>query len=304
MINNEKKYVYTTVLILLGFLFGVWIFFLTEPSIAGQVYNENATVNTTVNITNSGPLLQSPVLQDPILLTAYSNTTVYCNVTVYDYDNDTVTVNATLYYEGTAVGIGDDGNNHYTNTSCVETGRADTITNFSCSFDVQFYANNGTWYCNATALDDDSATGSNVSTGSTLEPLVAIIVPGVIDYGNLGQAETSIDIPANITNAGNRDTNISVKGWGVTEGDGLAMNCTFGEISVEHEKYNHTNDSDYSEMHVLSSSLEMIPDLYVEQRTSETQDSINSTYWKIWIPTGAGGVCNGKVLFSGTDRGN
>ena len=47
----------------------------------------------------------------------------------------------------------------------------------------------------------------------------------------------------------------------------------------------------------------MIPSFYVPQRIDETYDSMNATFWKVQIPVGAGGVCNGKILFSATDRG-
>ena len=170
---------------------------------------------------------------------------------------------------------------------------------------MEYYANNGTWYCNATALDDDGATGNNQSVGSTLEPLVAIRIPGIIDFGDLAQGEMSSDVLANITNAGNRDANISVKGWGSSEGDGLAMTCTWGNIAVSWERYNTTAGSDYDFMTQLgSASLAMIPDFYVPQQTVDGTESIDYTYWRLQIPVGAGGVCNGKVLFSASDRGS
>jgi hypothetical protein len=302
--TQKKESYYTWMLLILFAFLGMWLFFLIEPISISQPYNENATVDTRVNITNSAPIVSSVTLKDSINLNAYGIKIVGCNATVYDFDNDTVTLNATLFFEGVAADAVDNQNNHYSNSSCSEVFRDDTETRFICTFDVNYFANNGTWYCNATALDDDDATGTNQSLGSTIQPLVAITVPGIIDFGDLAQGEVSADIPKDIISAGNRDINISVKGWGDTEDDGLSMKCTFGSIAVDYTRYNLTVDSTYADMYRLSQNLEMIPSLYIPKRVSEIEDSYNTTYWKLQIPTGAGGLCEGKILFSASDRGN
>ena len=300
-----KKMNYNILLALAIFLLCTWIALLIQPLGSGQIYNENATVNTTVNITNSAPIVTDVALETPIFITPYGNVTVFCNVTVYDYDNDTVTVNATFYQDTIDPFATDHPNNHYSNISCSETGRYNTETNFTCGFEVEYYANNGTWYCNATALDDDNAIGNNESQFAIVQPTVAIVIPGIIDYGDLAQGEISPDIPANIINAGNRENNISVKGWGSAENDGLAMNCTFGNIDISYEKYNITNGTgNYAFMTELTQNLVMLPNFYIPQRTDPAQESTNSTFWKLQIPVGAGGICNGKILFSASDKGN
>ena len=114
-LENEKIGI---ILMLLFLCLGLWIALLLEPISTGQPYNDTALVNTTVNITNSAPLVQTVTLPNPITLTAYGNTTVICNVTVFDYDNDTVIVNATFHQNNTLVEDPNDQNNHYTNTSC------------------------------------------------------------------------------------------------------------------------------------------------------------------------------------------
>jgi hypothetical protein len=125
----------------------------------------------------------------------------------------------------------------------------------------------------------------------------------VLDFGNLGVNQESNETTANVTNAGNRNTNISVEGYGVTPGDGLAMACTFGSIPVGNERYDILNGTSYSFMYQLTGGTTMAKNFYMPQRTSESADSTNKTYWKILIPGGAGGVCNGKILFTASDRG-
>ncbi|NTV24035.1 MAG: hypothetical protein HGA85_06735, partial [Nanoarchaeota archaeon] len=87
-------------LLALFIMFGLWISLIIEPVAKGQTYNTTALVNTTLNITNSAPMVSSVLLPTPINLVAYSNTTVQCNASVFDYDNQTLGVNATFYIEG------------------------------------------------------------------------------------------------------------------------------------------------------------------------------------------------------------
>ncbi len=294
-------------LLFLLIMLGLWTFLLVGPNFsASQAYNETYIVNTTVNITNAAPLITAISLDTPVNLLSYNTTTVFCNVSVYDYDNDTLVVNATLFLEG-VVGPddNDDGNNHYSNTSCSPITPQDENMDYICAFEVQYYADNSSdWICNATVDDGGLVPTNNISNYAIINPLVAIKMDPLLDYGDLEVGETSPDRTANVTNAGNRDANISVEGWGDTPGDGYAFVCDFGHIDLSYERYNTTGGSGYPDMYQLTGATSMIPDFYVPQRTSESQDSISPTYWQVQIPVGAGGVCNGKILFSATDRGN
>jgi len=89
-------------LLILAAAFLMWLLPFTLPSTWSQTYNASAIVNTTVNITNAAPLIYSIELDTPIDLVAYGSKAVYCNVSIFDYDNDTVRVNASLYLSGVA----------------------------------------------------------------------------------------------------------------------------------------------------------------------------------------------------------
>ncbi|MEM3374011.1 MAG: hypothetical protein QXE31_02200 [Candidatus Woesearchaeota archaeon] len=284
-------------------IFFIWIALLFEPIIQSQPYNQTAIINVTVNITNSAPIITSISLETPITLIGYDTKMVYCNATAFDFDNNTVIANATFYYQGYSPDTPDDQNYHYTNVSCRQTGRYNTETNFTCGFNVSFFANNGTWYCNITVIDDFGAFSSNISNPGLIQPLIAIYVPGILDFGNLNQGENTSDKLVNITNAGNRNINISVEGWAQYPGDNLAMNCTFGNIPIQYERYNISANSDFINMYQLTSTTTMIRNFFIRQRTDENLDSVNTTYWKLYAPIGAGGVCTGKILFTATDRG-
>ncbi len=300
----KKEINYLSILFIICFmLFGIWLYLLVGPYVAMADINETSILNTTVNISNSGPEVRTVTIANQIYLTAYDTQNVECNVTVYDYDNNIAGVNATFFYYQNSPTDPDHNATHYTNTSCTATSPWDYAMNFSCTFDVEYFANNGTWYCNATAWDDDNAAGNNQSDAGVINPLVAIYVPGLIDYGELAKGDISATaLPANITNAGNRDINISVEGWGVNRADGWAMNCTYGHIDVQYERYNSTNEA-WANMYQLTStgSTVMIPNFWIDKRDSNTEESWNATYWRLEIPAGAGGICNGKILFEASD---
>ena len=303
--NNRIEWMTLVLLVLIG-AFGIWILFLIEPSGVGQTYNNTSLVNTTVNITNSAPLITVISLESPVNLVAYSNKTVYCNGTVFDYDNQSITVNATLFISGqTSPESQDDGNNHYSNSNCSRIGTQNRSMPYSCTFNLRYYADNqSSWICNMTAIDPLGALASNLSNYGAINPLVAIKIPELLDYGDLAVNSISNDVPANITNAGNRNATISVEGYGSTPADGLAFTCDFGSIALNYERYNATNGTTYALMTPLTGTTTQIQGFYVSHRSSENSDSINSTYWKVQIPIGAGGVCTGKILFTASDKGN
>jgi len=301
----RKENINIALLILAG-VFMLWLMPFIIPQTWSQTYNTTALVNTTVNITNSAPLIYAIAMDTPITLVAYNNKTVFCNVTVYDFDNDTLSVNATFYIDGVSQpSDADDGNNHYTNVSCARTTPQNPEMNYTCSVRFNYYADNtSNWYCNVTVADGGLVDSSNISNSATVQPLVAIKLPTLLDFGDLAVGQISNDTLANVTNAGNRDANISVKGYANTEGDGLAFDCDFGSIALNYERYDATNGTVFTSMTPLTSDLVNITNYYVPQRTSETNDSLEPTYWKVQIPVGAGGICEGKILFSAFDRGN
>lgn len=293
------------VLIILISLFGLWMFLLQAPlpGHSQQEINDSYWVNTTINITNSAPTLTAIALDTPVDLNAYSNKSIYCNVSTFDYDNDTLTVIGILYLNGTTQpNLADDGNNHYTNSSCSAISNQDNEMNWTCVFDVQYYADNSSnWVCNATVLDGGLVNTSNNSNLATINPLVAIKMEELLDYGELEVGQTSNSTPANITNAGNRDLNISVRGWGAAEGDGLAFDCDYGHITLTYERYSPVNETSFAAMTEITNSDVMIENFLVPQRELETEDQVNSTWWKVLIPVGAGGICEGKLMFTAED---
>ncbi len=289
-------------IIILWIIMAIWFLPLIIERGFGQ-YTDTSITNTSVNITNAAPQVLNVDIPSLVSLTAYDNTTIQCNVTTYDYDNDSMNLNATLFYYTQSSVADEDQNVMYHNTSCSNISSQDYEINWTCTFNVNYFANNGTWYCNATATDTENATASNQSNAGVISSLLAIKTSNLVDFGELEVNEISNDSIANITNVGNRDINISVEGYAQSLDDGYAMNCTRGFIPVAYERYNITNESDYDFMSQLSIDATQIGhNFFVPQRLSETEESVNTTYWKISIPAGAGGFCTGRILFAAIDR--
>ncbi len=307
-IHERIKY-FGLILCLSAFVVWAAILLLPQAGMAANGAGINMTLNTTVNITNAAPEVRSFHCPTALDLEAYGTKAFVCNVTVFDWDNDTLTVNGTFFRNDIAnPDSASDNNYHYRNSSCARITPQDREMNYSCSFDVQYYADNSSqWVVNVTAYDDDDASQDNQSSDITVNSLVAIYVPGVLDFGEMAVNEISSDKLANITNAGNKNITISVNGWGATIGDGLAMNCTYGNIPLSYERYNHTQTglSWATEMVPLSNDTTLIEGFTIMHRFDDASinNSTNSTYWKLRIPALAGGRCNGKILFTASDAG-
>ena len=300
--------------ILFGIFFVALIIFTILPLIKADTIiggnNKNVTIRTYVNITNSKPeVLALVVYQETnvslmnVTLSAGSTRIVTCNATVRDWNgfNDIKGVNATLW-DTTNAQYADPNNNntHYTNSACTNSSNGLNFTiNYICQFSVYYYANNGTWNCTAIATDSYNKTGNK--TNSTLfYPMYALNVTDGIDFGNVAIEDYSANKTANITNIGNRQINITVEGYGVNRGDGLAMNCSLGgNIAVSNERFS-INDVNWTSMTNLSSTAQNIPGLSIPKQTLPGTLVTNTTHWQLYADSAnnPGGNCTGYVIFS------
>lgn len=271
---------------------------------------KNSTVQTHANITNSKPEILNVTIYEylnssarNITISAGSLKTVYCNFTVRDWNgyNDILALNASLWNTfASNFSANDDNNTHYTNRSCDL--NASTTGNegwFVCAFDVLYYANNGTWMCNATIVDMSNYTNS--ASGTTIfSPVYALNVTEGIDYGNIAVEEYSVNATANITNIGNMLINVSVEGYGARRGDGLAMNCSLGgNITVSNQRF-AASDVNWTSKTSLSNTAQMLQNLTMSKQNNSENLSFNSTYWQIYINStnNPAGNCTGYVIFT------
>ncbi len=304
-VSKMKRETKITLILLLLTAFLTLLSLPLLPKIGAQLnglVTNTSLINVTVNVTNSAPAVISVTLQDPIQLAAYSNITITCNATVFDWDTEVHTVNATLFFMdgGYTAGTADDKNFHYTNASCINSSYIGVYTNFTCAFDIAFYAYNGSWQCNVSALDTGLASASNISVQAEVAPLIAMYVPmSSIDYGNLPSGNISETQNVSIINGGNMHINISLAAFENASGDDFQMNCsTAGKVAYGYQRYNISAPVDWNSMVSVRNVSTRANGLRVIRRENDQIDSTNLTYWKFKVPPNVAGVCLGYIQFT------
>lgn len=324
-------------------LFGVALLALFLLAIIGVSFNSNpvnavnitnTTVRTTVNVTNTEPNITYVFVDDldsgnptgDIDLVANGVKVVSCNASIFDYngwqDINATSVNGTLYINSVGGGTAD--NNHrYVNTSCGSCRQGGSSTNASCDcrFALQYYANDSNqWRCNI-SVDDTGGTqkisskiflsDTEISQAYTITKLLAINTTLLINYGNLSVTETSSEIEHNVTNAGNINLNLTLRGFGGSQngedimpgGGNTTMFCDFGNITHGYKRYAiGSSGFPFSDMKNLSNMTKRT-NLTLPARINDinVDRDQNSTYWKLQVPLGVGGICNGTIIFGAID---
>ena len=270
--------------------------------------NRNVSVDTRVNITGSRPEIIAVYLQDPITLAAGSLRVDTCNVTVRDYNGfaDIDTVNATFFnIQQSSLGAADDNNTHYSNGSCavIAGQQGGAFANYTCSIPLTYYAVNGTWNCTGIVNDTSSFTG-NGSGKTNISALFALNVTPLIDYGDMAMGDTSGDVPANVSNLGNRPINVTVRGYGTAFNDGLSFVCEQGNLTIDLEHFAANATAAYAEKQALASAYAQVAGLTVP-KPQNASGTLNTTYWQLYLDLGqnAFGLCNGTVVFQAESPG-
>jgi len=269
--------------------------------------NANFSVQTKVNITNAFPEIININCENntPVTLAAGTTQVVLCIVETRDYDGGGTiqNVSATYAYTSNASGSPDNNNSHYTNSTCTNENVAGYYANFSCEFHVYYYAVNGTWNLTANVTDDQDSNSTDW-TNSSIYSLFALNVTELIDFGDMAVGDTSATPEeANVTNFGNRPINVSLYGFGGNDsvaGDGLAMNCSFRNITDNNERYSTDSGDAYGAMNGITSTDTLISDFQIPKQTLSDTYVINGTYWRLHlnVSDNPAGQCNGTVIFS------
>jgi hypothetical protein len=242
------------------------------------------------------------VVASPVNLVSGSKINISCNASVvHGYSAKQVgKINATFYLSTSSSTAANDNNYHYADSNCTVVANTSNAKNVSCVFELYYYASSGSWYCNISAFTLANLTNSSVAP-ATVEDLYAIGADPILDYGSLGPGMLSADNNLSLYNFGNRDINITVEGYGKVKDDNLSMGCyPKGNISSANERYSIKYQSQFSLMANLSSRPKLIKNLVLAHRTNDyiyTNDT-NKTFWKLSMPLGLRGSCNGTIIFS------
>ncbi len=233
-----------------------------------------------------------------IILSAGTTHTVNCYVSVSDslgIDN-IASANATFYYYLNTSSQSDNNLVHYTDTSCDLNQTNLTNKIFSCNFNVQYYANNGTWICNATAYNNQSASVFAVNS-TTINPLYAINLTDGILFGDVQSNVSSANVTVNITNLGNMPVNVTLQGYALMIGDNTAMTCSDNtNISIDAIRFSSNNTANFNQKTPMNGSIQPLNFIINKQQNSTL--IFNTTYWQISPNPGSiNRICNGHVIF-------
>lgn len=278
--------------------------FILSSSLA--LAEENATGDSTVNINNTSPTIETIFLSDVdgvqatggMDLSAGTTQTIYCYGTYNDEDGlgDVQGVSARIWNNGLSSFSGSENlEEHYRNETC-----SAIDGDFSCEFDVEFFARPGTWNCNATVVDTSLDEGTGQAS-ETMNELLGISIPEnlLIDFGSvgLGATSTSRQVPVNNTGNINLDFGLDAFRAGNTTSDTEGMNCSIAgtiptsnfEVSADDTTFD--NLVGLGPMYQLVTALSPATDI---SPTPTTQD----VFWRLSVPSvGVGGSCSGKVYF-------
>jgi hypothetical protein len=234
-----------------------------------------------------------------IILSAGSTRFVNCTVIASDSDGASSVVNAsaTFYYYLNKSSDPDHNTVHYTNNSCSVVSSNTTSKTFLCAFDVYYYANNGTWNCNATVYNIYSYLANNI-TFAVIDPLYAVNLTEGIEFSEVAVGFPSVNITANITNFGNMPVNITIQGYAITVGDNTGMNCSDGtNITITNIHFSTNNTADFAQKRQLNGSIQSLR-LQIQKQNNSTK-ILNTTYWQINPDPGSvGRMCDGHVIFN------
>lgn len=315
--KKEAGFLFIISLYILSLIAGITI---TTKDVLGSNIT-NVTFFAKVNISNAQPSLYEVKISDPIDinnridLDAGNATTITCNGSFQDSDgyDDVTTVNATLYYTGGSSGNINDNNTFYTNASCgicqVISGSSNLNGTCLCKFAVQYYANPGNWRCNMTITDSWGLKSTqNSSDIYYINEVLGIGVENfTLDYGAVSVSQVSNEIRNNVTNLGNIPINVTLRGYAgtnETKGVNYTMFCAEGNnITFGYHRYSLYENQAFADMINLTNQTKPIPGLSVPQRTTEGTygNSTNSTFWRLEIPIGSAGICNGTIIFGAVD---
>ncbi len=275
---------------------------------AGFDIAPNIKLNSPPNITliTVDDSLTSPAHQ--IDLVTASTRDVNCTAIVNEPDgNPLQNISAVFYSTNSTYGSIDDNNNHYTNSSCFQNtnyGGNPNVTQVICGFQIWYYADAATWNCLMNVSDNFTAM-VNSSNYTTINTLLSVGVDSPMDFGIVNSQNISEEVPVNVTNYGNVKINLSLYGYGQTEGDGIAMICDHGNISIGNERFNLTSSNPGSlTLNQFQSDYQNLTDFYsiypfgLSQRTDDvSNNAVNFTYWRVYLPNAVAYNCTGNVVF-------
>ena len=278
---------------------------------AGFDMADNMTMTTPFMITSLevDDNFSSPV--NELDLTPNSTTLVTCIgvVETYSHIDSIENLTSVLYADSSSASASDDNNFHYTNNSCYLNKSYGTSKEgqFFCSFEVEYYANSETWNCLANVTNNMSMIALRTDT-TFMNSLLAIGVNSTINFTTVDSTKLSSEKIIQIVNYGNVKINLSLSGYGNSQGDGESMICTENNISIENMKYSVSlstlGEVAPEDAHLYYTNLSSVPVVEpygLDARQDDLiNDAINETYWRVYVPRDVRESCQGSIVVGAT----
>lgn len=262
-------------------------------------------IGTTVDVGTSTPTAMSATINSGMEIVLSSGTTTLIEGTVVVSDSngyaDITGVEGILYRSDLASTDSDDNENHYT-SSCVSDGDGlGTSETYTCSFDVQHYADptdDGSIYSTSDWLflatpSDGTGVGTSDSVSVEMYTLTAFSVnTSSLDFGtlSLGSDTGSINEEIEITNEGNVNLDFNI--------NGNDMTCTSGVLGVSYLKYS-LSSFDYSMEGTALSSAPTQVSLNLGKGSEIEALPVDYLYFGLGFPSsGIGGTCSGTITLT------
>jgi hypothetical protein len=272
---------------------------------------DNITLNSPPNISSVNVDDELTIPQNEINLIPADVKQIFCNATITEYDGENSLVNASgRFFDNvlSTYGSSNDNNNHYENNSCnINYSYGNSYeAEISCKFEVWYYANSQNWNCTID-VNDNLSIHSRKGDITLINPLLALGLDSIVTF-DLQFGDITNEEEINVTNYGNIKINLSLSGYGFTENDGNAMNCTegtTGNISINYEKFNLTlsnsgliNITQFENKYTNITSYPDVKKFNLDYRKNDlSNEAINATYWRIYAPPEASGDCQGNIVF-------
>ena len=189
----------------------------------------------------------------------------------------------------------------YTAESCT-VGGTDLAASFTCTANLEYYADPAEWTAKLTP-EDGTGSGTAGTDTTTVDTLTGLELKDVtIAYGELalGTNTDTTNQNTTVSNAGNEQIDVQLDGYGAEDGDGKAMTCTIGTVTIGNEKY-LAEAFDYDTAGTALSDTAATLQMDIAQRTNDVDETAEDeeVYWGFGLPAdGVGGSCTGKVNFT------
>lgn len=222
------------------------------------------------------------------------NYRVACNFTVSDINGigDIKVPVANISHSTSSATGSDDSDVHYSNSSCIMNYSSGTNElTFTCLFRIQYYADAGTWTCDASVYDGSSSRGTGSDT-ATLQSITSLeINQTTLNFGSMSAGTNSSSAQAGqMINIGNVEIDVQISGNDLTNAsDTIIMeNITFNRTIYTSTKYGSTsNNPNTAPRRLQSAAYEW--DLNIRDRESGDANFVTANktgQFRIIIPNG------------------